>query len=317
MFRHELLLYGDGDHGFVAGTLAPVRDALKHEAAVLVAVEQARATALSDALGADAEHVRFADVRSLADNPARLMPAWQEFALEHARAGGGCALAIGEHVWPGRTPAELSECERHEQLVNLAFANDPAWRMLCAYDLDALDGLVIDGARASHPLIACAGASLPNDTCAYVGRPPRPFAGSLPAPAPAGASAITELSFGDGELADVRHAVLAWASGERLDHAAVEELVLAVNELAANSIRHGGGTGLLGCWREPHALVCEVRDAGVIEEPLLGRRRPAVDATSGRGVWLVNQLCDLVQIRSGSAGTVVRVHKRLVADGSI
>ena len=30
----------------------------------------------------------------------------------------------------------------------------------------------------------------------------------------------------------------------------------------------------------------------------------------GRGVWLANQLCDLVQIRSGAAGTVVRLHAR-------
>jgi hypothetical protein len=28
----------------------------------------------------------------------------------------------------------------------------------------------------------------------------------------------------------------------------------------------------------------------------------------GRGLWLTNQLCDLVQIRSGDAGTVVRAH---------
>jgi hypothetical protein len=39
--------------------------------------------------------------------------------------------------------------------------------------------------------------------------------------------------------------------------------------------------------------------------------QPTPRAESGRGVWITNQLCDLVQIRSGPSGTVVRVHKRL------
>jgi anti-sigma regulatory factor (Ser/Thr protein kinase) len=95
----------------------------------------------------------------------------------------------------------------------------------------------------------------------------------------------------------------------RAEH--IEELVLAVDELATNSIRHGGGSGTLRCWREGEALLCEVQDRGWIDAPLVGRRRPDPEASSGRGVWLANQLCDLVQIRSSSTGTVVRVHKRL------
>jgi anti-sigma regulatory factor (Ser/Thr protein kinase) len=315
MFRHELLLYAHGDSGFVTGTLAPVRAALERSAGVLVAVERARAAALGEALGKDAERVRFADVRALASNPARLMPAWHDFVGEYA-AGDGCALVIAEAVWPGRSPAELSECERHEALVSLAFDGEPAWRMLCAYDAEALEDSVIEAASASHPLLASAGVSTPNDACTCTGQPPRPFAGSLPAPAPTDPGAFAELSFASGELADVRHTVSTWAGEQGLERMAVEDLVLAVNELAANSIRHGGGTGVLSRWREPHALVCEVRDTGIVEEPLVGRRRPAADATSGRGVWLVNQLCELVQIRSGESGTVVRVCKRLVDDAS-
>jgi anti-sigma regulatory factor (Ser/Thr protein kinase) len=312
-FRHELLLY-EGADGFVAGTLAPVRAALERGAGVLVAVDTARATVLGKALGKGAERVRFLDVRALAGNPARLLAVWRDFASEHATSGEGCALAICEPVWPGRSPAELSECERHEALVNLAFGGEPAWRMLCTYDVDALEDREIDAARASHPLAASAGVDPPGNARTYIDQPPRPFAGSLPAPAATDPAATIELSFAGGELAAIRHAVATWAGEQGLERMAAEDLVLAVNELAANSIRHGGGAGVLCCWREPHALVCEVRDRGIVEEPLLGRRRPAVDATSGRGVWLVNQLCDLVQIRSGSDGTVVRVQKRLADD---
>jgi anti-sigma regulatory factor (Ser/Thr protein kinase) len=91
----------------------------------------------------------------------------------------------------------------------------------------------------------------------------------------------------------------------------VEDLTMAVNELAANSIDHGGGGGVLRWWIEPGALLCEVQDAGRIADPLVGRRTPRLDQPRGRGVWMVHQLCDLVQIRSSAAGTVVRVHSWL------
>jgi anti-sigma regulatory factor (Ser/Thr protein kinase) len=58
-------------------------------------------------------------------------------------------------------------------------------------------------------------------------------------------------------------------------------------------------------------LLCEVQDEGQIDTPLVGRSRPSPEARNGRGMWLVNQLCDLVQIRSASSGSVVRVHKGL------
>jgi hypothetical protein len=52
-----------------------------------------------------------------------------------------------------------------------------------------------------------------------------------------------------------------------------------------------------------------VRDAGHITEPLIGRSRSGSGPDSG--LWLVNQLCDLVQIRSSaSLGTVVRLRVR-------
>jgi anti-sigma regulatory factor (Ser/Thr protein kinase) len=64
-------------------------------------------------------------------------------------------------------------------------------------------------------------------------------------------------------------------------------------------------------WREKHALVCEVRDGGRLVEPLLGRERPRPEQASGRGLWLVNQLCDLVQMRSSPDGNVVRLQMRV------
>ena len=101
-------------------------------------------------------------------------------------------------------------------------------------------------------------------------------------------------------------AARAGFEGDRLS-----DLVLAVNELATNSMRHGGGRGVLSVWQENGELVCEVTDRGHIADPLAGRERQADTRGGGRGLWLVNHLCDLVQVRSSRAGNVIRLHMSL------
>jgi len=304
-----MLAYAGGTDGFVRETLTPVREALAEDAGVLVAVEDGRARALVQALEDDRERerVRSVPMHELGRNPSRMLALWQQFAREHAADGHGKALGIGEPVWPGRSAAELGECERHEALVNLAFDRGPGWRLLCVYDLEGLGQNVIDGARASHPWLCSGGSSATNDGYAGAQDPPQPFAGSLPDPQ----AAVERLAFAGETLGQMRHALSAWARAQGMSVDGAEALVLAVNELAVNSVRHGGGAGTLLRWRENGELLCEVRDTGHIREPLTGRVRPAADACSGRGLWLANQLCDLVQIRSAPAGSAVRVHKRL------
>jgi anti-sigma regulatory factor (Ser/Thr protein kinase) len=157
------------------------------------------------------------------------------------------------------------------------------------------------------PVGAASHQTQPAAPCARAHPPTGFVAGELPAPC----GPVRELAFDEAQLAGLRHSLDAWAREHALGTRRIEELVLAVDELAANSIRHGGGAGVLRFWRERDALLCEVQDMGWIRDPLVGRTRPAVDAQGGRGVWLANQLCDLVQIRSSRAGSVVRVHKRL------
>ena len=54
-------------------------------------------------------------------------------------------------------------------------------------------------------------------------------------------------------------------------------------------------------------MVCEISDLGWITDPRAGRRRPDTHQPGGRGLWLVNQLCDAMELRSSPAGTVIRV----------
>jgi anti-sigma regulatory factor (Ser/Thr protein kinase) len=301
-FRHEALFY-NGDDGFLRGTLSFVREGLAAGEPLLVAVGEQRARLLSDALGGDAERVCFVAMHEVGRNPARAIPAWRDFLAEHAEHPRG-VRGIGEPAWPGRSAAELDECARHESLINAAFSYGPAWRLLCPYDLDALDRDAIDAACLTHPALMHEGVSRRNGAYLPLEIAPGPFNGSLPPPP----HEHEQLLFTRLGLGAVRNLVAACAADAGLSVATGEELVLAINELATNSVQYGGGGGTLRVWCEPGAFVCEVRDRGFIRDPLVGRLAPPVDQYGGRGLWLVNQLCDLVQIRSAPSGTVVRVH---------
>jgi anti-sigma regulatory factor (Ser/Thr protein kinase) len=79
-----------------------------------------------------------------------------------------------------------------------------------------------------------------------------------------------------------------------------------VNEIATNSVLYAGG-GSLGVWPDNGHMVCEVRDRGYIKDELVGRLRPAATQIRGRGIWLANQVSDLVQLRTSPLGTRVRI----------
>lgn len=119
---------------------------------------------------------------------------------------------------------------------------------------------------------------------------------------------FTEIAFGLDGLYAVRTLVGTVAASVGLSRERVYDVVLAVNELAANSIAHGGGSGTLRVWTEVDRVICEFRDSGHLDDPMAGREQPPVDGIGHRGIWMVNQLCDLVQIRVFPSGTIVRVH---------
>jgi anti-sigma regulatory factor (Ser/Thr protein kinase) len=305
-FRHEAFLYGDDDE-FVAGTTDYVREGLDAGEPVLVAVVADKIRMLREALGARADAVAFADMDRIGRNPGRILHAWYEFAGAHV-APGRPARGVGEPVFLGRSPAEVVECQRHEHLLNLAFDGGTPWTLMCPYDAGALDAAVVDEARHSHPVLRLDGEAYGNVRYQPVD-PSEPFAPPL-APAPRGAD---ERTVSRSTLGAARDAVCRHARTAGLPDARAADLVVAVSELAANTIRHGGGSGVLCSWRTPEAVVHEVRDAGVIHDPLAGRRRPGIEEERGRGLWLVHQLCDLVEVRSDATGTTVRVQMRLDA----
>ncbi|HEX8745453.1 MAG TPA: sensor histidine kinase [Thermoleophilaceae bacterium] len=299
-FRHKALFY-DGIDGFVGGTLPFVRAGVAAGEPVMVAVDAEKIALLEERLGADAGSVDFVEMRGLGRNPGCIIPAWREFVARNAFSGRRLR-GIGEPVWDGRSPAEIEECHQHEALLNVAFDDGPAWTLVCPYDRAALPADVIEAARRTHPIVGEDGVT--RRSGAY--RNPRldPLGGDLEPPP----ARREELPFTLADLSAVRSMVDAWARAAGVSRTRTADLVLAVNELATNSIRHGGGAGVVRSWREPGRFVCEVRDSGRIDDPLAGRGLPTDARQGGRGLWLVNQLVDLVQLRSLRDGCAVRLH---------
>ena len=115
------------------------------------------------------------------------------------------------------------------------------------------------------------------------------------------------------DLGSVRNFILSRAKRAGLTPRRIPDLVLAISELAANTLRHTDGGGMVQAWRGKDRFICQVADAGHITDPLIGHRAPPGEIAGGYGLWLVNQVCDLVQARTGQAGTTIRLHMRLNA----
>lgn len=297
---HDALLY-DSVEDFVRGTCDFVVAGLRLGEPVMVAVPGDRIPLLREALGADAEHVDFADMNDLGRNPARIIPALRAWLDQHP---GSRTRFVGEPIWPGRNRDEVAEATWHEGLLNLAFADTPT-SILCLYDARHLDPDALSGVACNHPTVV---EGVHRHASAEYAEPSTSLAGPdwpLPdVPADARTIPITP------ELRLVRALVEEEALALGLGTGRTADLLVAVNEAATNSVVHGEPPAVLHVWHEGDDLVCEIWDAGVITDPLVGRERPSTVQEGGRGLWLIHQLCDLSQLRSDHLGTTLRLHMR-------
>ena len=112
-------------------------------------------------------------------------------------------------------------------------------------------------------------------------------------------------------LSEVRALAESEARGCGLPEDRIVDFVIAVGEVAANTVRHARSPGSMRIWLADGELLCEIRDAGVITDPLAGLSPPPPEANGGHGLWLVHQVCDRVDLHSDETGTVIRMHMRL------
>ena len=186
------------------------------------------------------------------------------------------------------------ECERHESLLNVAFAAASGFSLLCPYDTSTLDPQVLVEAERNHPSIVRSGRSYVSER--YDGHIPDWLESPL-SPTPPNAVLVPFENGSEGSWHWLRQRTAQLAISAGLLPSRVDDVVLAVSEAVSNSVDHGGGHGRLSIWQTDGRLVCEVADQGSITDPLAGRVRPRPTQPDGRGLWLINQLSDLTQLR--------------------
>ncbi|MGH3687185.1 MAG: anti-sigma factor RsbA family regulatory protein [Pseudonocardiaceae bacterium] len=306
---HEALFYRDSD-AYTISVTRFVREGLELAEPVLVAVPGSHVDMLRSVIGPEAGQVQFMDMVEAGRNPGRIIPAvLYAFCTAHPQRR---VRIVGEPIWPGRSAAEYRAILQHEALINIAMA-DHQVTVLCPYHRHGLDATVLAQARQTHPVVVEeARRELSADY-----RDPRAVADeslrSLPDPPEWWGDMLVFRSAED--LRGIRQFVEDRALRAGLSVSRVTDLCLAVNEVATNTLVHTRAGGVLSLWQESETgnLICEISDSGQLTSRLIGRIPPDRSEPHGRGLLLVNELCDLVEIPTGriGTGTTVRLHMRL------
>jgi sigma-B regulation protein RsbU (phosphoserine phosphatase) len=135
-------------------------------------------------------------------------------------------------------------------------------------------------------------------------------AGAAPgSPERAGYSLVLTTDFAAGEVADLRRRVRTALRPHGFVGAQADDLLIAVNEIASNAVRHGGGAGSLRVWAGGD-LLCEITDRGNGFDPAgyLDRAGPpAPTPTGGLGLWIARKTTERLTVNSGPTGTTVRM----------
>jgi anti-sigma regulatory factor (Ser/Thr protein kinase) len=304
---HQALLYSSEEE-FLAGAVPFVRNGLECGDPVLIAATKRNTDWLCGALGVDAEPVRFCDSSQWYRHPMRALAALYRAAWTAAQNGQRLRM-LGELVSLACSSPQAREWARYESLVNVAVADVDA-ALLCSYDTRVVDSDVMATVTRTHPELVfsgCPGCSPTyTDPVILNAEYNRSPLSELPPP-------TLWLRIRRAEqLVTLRAFVTSHAIQAGVDAPSIMRFVQAVNEVVTNVVEHGGGSGVLQIWAGPDAMVCEVSDTGTgLADPLAGYLFPSPDRARGRGLWFARQFSDLVEIRSDSSGTTVRLHLTL------
>jgi anti-sigma regulatory factor (Ser/Thr protein kinase) len=297
-FAHSAFLY-DTDDSYVAVLVPFLREGLARDERVAVATSPDRIGLLTDALDGDAAEVTFLPDDEWYVRPVRTIAGWARMLTGSARRTPYTRL-VGQ--------VRFGAADQHQGWVrfesalnrSLAGANG---HLLCPYDRRDLPSDLLEAAGRTHPLM-CDGSWFDSDS--YLA--PERLMAEVPEPAwPVTGEPVLILAVADtvaGLRDEVRGRARAegWLADDRLD-----DLVLALSEVATNGVRHGGGHRELRVWLSADAVVCEVTDEGPHPpDPLAGYLPPAPGAIGGMGLWLSYQVCDSMSIHTADGVTRAR-----------
>jgi anti-sigma regulatory factor (Ser/Thr protein kinase) len=301
-FVHSALLY-HSQREYLDFVVRFVIEGLAMDEPVLVAVPGDNVVLLRDELCGAGDGLppglEIADSTESARNPSRFMAMEASFAEDRPDRR---VRIVSEVFWPGRTAHEVLACVQHEALVNEALEGRQVTG-LCLYDASRLDEDVLASARATHPLLWRCGAL--HRSAEYA---PDDVLASCNQPLPANPGAVTYMVRKSADLRPARSFAVNYADWVGLSQDGIEDLQLVATELATNSLMYTDGACRLAFWRNDEHLVCEARDSGRLDDPLVGRLNPGPTGPASRGLFLVNAISDLVRTHTTATGTTIQAY---------
>lgn len=300
--EHPALLYS-GTDDFLAYMVPYVNAGLDADDLVFIAAREDNLAALREAVGPRGEAVLWEDTASWHPHPGTRARAFHELVTGKLEEGVTRFRLAGEPVWPEDHPDLTREWQRYESSLNRVLAPFPA-TLVCLYDAVNLDPGVVATARRTHPMVAEGAFESPSPEF----EPPEAFLRhtwpSIAEPPP-GAARLAEVT----DLAAARRFLVERAAEGGLGAERAMDLALAANEAITNALMYGGGVEGVWAWGEDGRFLCQIEDRGNgIADPLASYLPPPPVAVHGRGLWIVRQLVDLLQIEPKPTGTVVRLH---------
>ncbi|MEV5572610.1 sensor histidine kinase [Spirillospora sp. NPDC052269] len=300
--EHRAFLFGGMDD-FLATAVPFVREGLEDDdLSVVVVVKQHRLTALRDHFPGGADDM-FIDADAFYEHPVRTLRSYLELvkAKDPRRV-----QALAEPVWRDEwSERETLEWARYESLINEVFQGTGA-TALCPYDTSALPKPILEHARRTHPRLVQDGDV--SDSRRFAS--PREFSAGVDRTREFPKPRESEyLPLASHDLHELRRWVGRRADRHGLSAQDAQNLVTAVNEVAANALRHGIPPVGVRLWTEGEDLFCEVGDNGYWSSfsPLAGFVPPKTALESGFGLWTVRLLVDMAEVRAGWDGTFVRL----------
>lgn len=237
--------------------------------------------------------------------PARTLTAFDDYAQDQERAERKVSI-LGESVRGDGVLLERA-WQRYESLLNLTFENRHV-TLACPYRSELLTKLQTNELDHTHHNTTITGhrhaSTTFQETADFIAR-----CDSAPLMRPE-QTAVQQTDFALATLPDIRALVARSATTAGVPPHQIPDLIVAVNEVTANAIRHGGGRGRLRTWYEPEFVVFEVDDDGTHKPtPLAGHVRPDTShaRAGGMGLWMARQLSDMLEVRDGP-GWVVRIY---------
>ena len=303
-YRHEALFFAS-PQALLEASVPWLRGGLDAGEVIALACDTENNAVLSAALG-DHPAVRVLPQERIYHKAVDAVAFYHELSITAVAADHARVRVLGKVAFDTSVRG-LEEWLRFEAVCNHALASLPLWSV-CAYYTPDLPHSLVDTALATHPWLRTAdGTTSPNPD--YVA-PGRLLNGAAPlSPTPDGEAATVVLEHA-GDLGELRDWLRARLEDVDTTAERAETVLLTVNEVAGNGLRHGRPPVRVTLWATPAHILCDVTDSGPgIADPLAGYTPPDPLrlAEHGAGLWITRRLCDEVMTARGRTDFTVRL----------